>query len=54
MTQENSEEHKVDPGKELESNDSLTFYPPVYIQRYFAIKDILAEEKWRSQISKVE
>lgn len=53
MTVENSKKEKEKIAEEVESNGSLVFHPPVYIQRYFAIKNILNQEKWQRQITKV-
>ncbi len=41
------------PDHEEECGGQMTFDPPVYIQRYNAIRDILCEEHWLSRISKV-
>lgn len=38
---------------EIESSSNLTFDPPVYIQRYLSIKNILNEEWSRKSVKKV-
>lgn len=51
MAENNDVEVKSD---EIESKPGVvTFSPPVYIQRYLAVAEILQNEPWKRQISKV-
>jgi hypothetical protein len=47
---ESEEEGQTD---EEEKNLKITFNPPLYIQRYEKVFDILSEERWVRAISRV-
>jgi hypothetical protein len=38
---------------EFEPARGIRFFPPVYIQRYLAVKNILQDERWCGKIKKV-
>lgn len=38
---------------EIESSVNLTFEPPVYIQRYISVQNVLNDSRWKNCISKV-
>lgn len=38
---------------EFEPAVGIRFFPPVYIQRYLAVKNILQDERWCGKIKKV-
>jgi hypothetical protein len=38
---------------EFEPAVGIRFFPPVYIQRYLAVKNILQDERWFGEIKKV-
>ena len=40
-------EAKFEPG------EGILFFPPVYVQRYTVVKNILEDERWRGKIRKV-
>lgn len=40
-------EAKFEPG------EGILFFPPVYVQRYSVVKNILEDERWRGKIRKV-
>jgi len=37
----------------FEQPEGILFFPPVYVQRYTAVKNILEDERWRGKIGKV-
>ena len=39
--------------EDVESGENLTFNPPVYIQRYQAVADLLNEDRWRKAVKTV-
>lgn len=38
---------------EYDDEKGVTFYPPVYVQRYAAVSDCLMDERWKGKLEKV-
>ena len=45
--------NKVIGEAKFEPGEGILFFPPVYVQRYTVVKNILEDERWRGQIRKV-
>lgn len=37
----------------FEPQKGILFFPPVYVQRYTVVKNVLEDERWRGKIRKV-
>ena len=48
-----TDSNKIIGEAKFEPGESILFFPPVYVQRYTVVKNILEDERWRGQIRKV-
>jgi len=48
-----SDNNKIIGEAKFEPGEGLLFFPPVYVQRYTVVKNILEDEQWRAKIRKV-
>jgi hypothetical protein len=48
-----TDNNKVIGEAKFEPGTGILFFPPLYVQRYTVVKNILEDERWRGQIRKV-
>jgi hypothetical protein len=48
-----TDSNKIIGEAKFEPEEGILFIPPLYVQRYTVVKNVLADERWRGEIRKV-